>query len=44
MLRCYLIELANGVDLFAYGLPGLGKREADCSRESAMDHGEVMER
>ena len=36
MLRCYLIELANIFDLFAYGFPSLGKRIADCSGGSAV--------
>ena len=29
MLRCYLIELADGFDLFADGIPGLGESAAN---------------
>lgn len=43
MLRCYLIELANSFDLFAYGFPGLGKSAANCSCGSAVDQGVTME-
>ena len=36
MLRCYLIQLANGFDLFADRFPRLRKSAANCSCELAV--------